>query len=549
MSIARRQLNATLLPDGSVLVTGGTSAPGFDNAAGAVYSAELWNPATETWTTLASATVKRLYHSAAVLLPDGRVFSTGGNTYPTPEAFSPPYLFKGLRPMLSAVPATIGYGQSFSVQSPEATTISKVTLIRITSVTHAFNANQRLSVLNFTPGPGTLDIVAPANANIAPPGHYLLFAVNGSGVPSIGRIVQLAASAPPPPATLTGLSPSGATAGGPAFTLTVNGGGFASGASVRWNGAARTTTFVSSGQLTAAIPASDIAAAGTPQVTVVNPGAVASNALAFTVTAAAPPPATLTGLSPSSAVAGGPAFALTVNGSGFVSGASVRWNGAARTTTFVSSGQLTAAIPASDIAAVGQALVTAVNPGTVASNALSFTVTTPAPATLSTLSPASAPAGRPAFTLTVNGARFVSGASVRWNGAARTTTFVSSGQLTAAIPASDIAAAGTAQVTVVNPGAVATSALPFTVNSSFSLSVNKIGPNSWRGTVTSGPAGISCGKTCSSTFTAGTVVTLSARVIGNAVFAGWSGGVCSGTGTCTVTMDGVKSVTAAFNRR
>src|SRR4030095_15719385 len=140
--------------DASVLGAGATSAPGFDNAAGGGYSAELWNPATESWTTLASATVKRLYHSAAVLLPDGRVFSTGGNAYPTPEAFSPPYLFKGPRPTLSAVPATIGYGQSFSVQSPEAATIAKVTLIRITSVTHAFNANQRLSVLNFTPGSG-----------------------------------------------------------------------------------------------------------------------------------------------------------------------------------------------------------------------------------------------------------------------------------------------------------------------------------------------------------------------------------------------------------
>ena len=229
----------------------------------------------------------RLYHSAATLLPDGRVLSTGGNGHPTPEAFSPPYLFKGPRPTLTAVPSTIGYGQSFSVQSPDArANITKVTLIRITSVTHAFNQNQRLSVLSFTPGPGALDIVAPANANIAPPGHYLLFIVDGSGVPSIGSIVQLVAGpAPPPPATLTGLSPSSAAAGAPGFTLTVNGTGFVSGASVRWNGADRTTTFVNSAQLTAAIPASDIAAAGTAQVTVVNPGAVASNALPFTVTA------------------------------------------------------------------------------------------------------------------------------------------------------------------------------------------------------------------------------------------------------------------------
>jgi Galactose oxidase-like, Early set domain/IPT/TIG domain/Kelch motif len=294
MHIARRQLNATLLPDGKVLVTGGTSGPGFNNGTTPVYSAEVWDPADETtWTMLASSTagLPRLYHSAAVLMPDGRVLITGGNGQQTPETFSPPYLFKGARPTLNAVPSTIGYGQSFSVQSPEAANISKVTLIRITSVTHAFNQNQRLSVLSFTPGPGALDIVAPANANIAPPGDYLLFIVDGSGVPSIGSIVQLVAGAPvPPPATLSGLLPSNAAAGALGFTLTVNGTGFVSGASVRWNGAARATTFVNSAQLTAEIPASDIAPAGTAQVTVVNPGAVASNALQFTVTA--PPPST-----------------------------------------------------------------------------------------------------------------------------------------------------------------------------------------------------------------------------------------------------------------
>jgi hypothetical protein len=181
-----------------VLVTGGTSGPGFNNAATPVYPAEVWDPATETWTTLAaSATMPRLYHSAATLLPDGRVLSTGGNGQLTPEAFSPPYLFKGARPTMSAVPTTIGYGQTFSVQTPVAESITKVTLIRITSVTHAFNQNQRLSVLSFTrPGSGTLDIVAPATSNVAPPGHYLLFLVNLNGVPSVGNVVQLVAPAP-----------------------------------------------------------------------------------------------------------------------------------------------------------------------------------------------------------------------------------------------------------------------------------------------------------------------------------------------------------------
>jgi hypothetical protein len=196
MSIARRQVNATLLPDGTVLVTGGTSGPGFNDPNNPVYLAELWDPVTKSFRPLASATVPRLYHSAAVLLPDGRLLSTGGNDYPTPEAFSPPYLFKGARPTMSAVPSTIGYGQHFSVQTPDAASITKVTLIRITSVTHSFNQNQRLSVLSFAAGSGTLEIVAPATANVAPPGHYLLFLVNGNGVPSVGNVVQLAAAAP-----------------------------------------------------------------------------------------------------------------------------------------------------------------------------------------------------------------------------------------------------------------------------------------------------------------------------------------------------------------
>lgn len=205
MRFARQQLNTTLLPDGTVLVTGGTSGPGFDNAATPVFAAELWDPATETWTTLASASVPRLYHSAALLLPDGRVLTTGGDNYRDAETFSPPYLFKGgTRPTMSGVPVSVGYGQSFSVQSPNSADIRKVTLIRLPSVTHSFNMGQRLNVLQFASATtGVLNITAPANGNLAPPGTYMLFIVNADGVPSMGSMVQVGGSAPanPPAAT------------------------------------------------------------------------------------------------------------------------------------------------------------------------------------------------------------------------------------------------------------------------------------------------------------------------------------------------------------
>lgn len=213
MSVGRRQSNATLLADGTVLVTGGTDATGFNGppTTSAVLAAELWNPNNPTvWKKLASMTHYRLYHSTALLLPDGRVLSAGSgqpaatgltDDY-TAEIFSPPYLFKpdgtpATRPVITSAPTEIPYsvtwpnGQSFTIQTPDAAGIVKVTLIRLSAVTHAFNQNQRMNILPFTTGNGTLTINAPVNSNRAPPGHYMLFIINSSGVPSVARIVHL----------------------------------------------------------------------------------------------------------------------------------------------------------------------------------------------------------------------------------------------------------------------------------------------------------------------------------------------------------------------
>jgi hypothetical protein len=192
MSIARRQFNLTLLPDGKLLASGGSGGFGFDNSAYPIYPAEMWDPATGKWTTMDSITVYRGYHSTALLLPDGRVLSAGGEqTGASAEIYSPPYLFKGARPTITSGPSSVKYGQTFLIGTPDAANITQVTWIRLGSVTHSFNQNQRLNHLQFVQATGGLNITAPANANFAPPGHYMLFLVNGSGVPSVASIIQI----------------------------------------------------------------------------------------------------------------------------------------------------------------------------------------------------------------------------------------------------------------------------------------------------------------------------------------------------------------------
>jgi hypothetical protein len=269
-----------------------------------------------------------------------------------------------------------------------------------------------------------------------------------------------------PAPTITAISPATAVAGSGGFTLTITGTNFVNGSVVRWNGSPRTTTFVSSTRLEAAIPASDIVTAGTANVTVFNPapGGGESGAVTFTINNPAP---TISSISPATAVAGSGNFTLTITGTNFVNGSVVRWNGSDRTTTFVSSTQLTAAIPASDIATAGTANVTVFNPapGGGESDAVTFTINNPAP-TISSISPATTVAGSGGFTLTITGTNFVTNSVVRWNGSPRPTTFVSSTRLEAAIPASDIATAGTANVTVFNPapGGGESGAVTFTIN-------------------------------------------------------------------------------------
>jgi hypothetical protein len=195
MAYGRAFQNLTLLPDGSVLTTGGGSTKDGENYANSVLNAELWSPQTKAWTTMSAMQVGRLYHGTAVLLLDGRILVAGSGRAGTDprfsaEIYSPPYLFKGARPTISSNPAAAGYASNFFIGTPN-TDVTAVTLLRISSATHGFNMDQRFLKLNFSTAAGGLNVTAPANANVAPPGYYVLYLINSAGVPSVGAVVQI----------------------------------------------------------------------------------------------------------------------------------------------------------------------------------------------------------------------------------------------------------------------------------------------------------------------------------------------------------------------
>jgi hypothetical protein len=275
--------------------------------------------------------------------------------------------------------------------------------------------------------------------------------------------------------TLTFLSPQTANAGDSDFTITATGAGFVSGAIILWNVGPNqsqlTTTFISSTQLTATVPASNVAAAGNIHVAVQILGSAVSGASGTNATTTTevsdvvnfmiqpkPGPApVMTSLSASAtSMASTPycsptGFTLTVTGSNFDSASVVNWNGSPRTTTFGNSGQLTASILPQDAAFPGTASVS-VSSVSGTSNSVLFTMTTPGPTTnlpapsISMVSPTSFPAESPTFTLTVTGASFVPCSVVRWDGVVKATTYVSATQLNATIPAADVFTAGPGNV-------------------------------------------------------------------------------------------------------
>jgi hypothetical protein len=237
MNFKRQYQNTTLLPDGKVLATGGQQCdggtPSFNCPAGAANFPESWNPVTRTWTTLAENPTRtpRIYHSIALLLPDGRVLVGGGglpaangdrvvdtttNTVVTcsgfppgdpvicrhyghkdVEIYSPPYLFAAddslaPRPAITSAPAAVALGDTFNVSISSGLQVNSAVLMRLPTVTHGLNFDQRRVVLTLqAPSTTNLTLTVPSLGSICPPGYYMLFVLNSSGVPSVSRMIKV----------------------------------------------------------------------------------------------------------------------------------------------------------------------------------------------------------------------------------------------------------------------------------------------------------------------------------------------------------------------
>jgi len=334
---------------------------------------------------------------------------------------------------------------------------------------------------NFVPGatvyfggqPRSTTFVSPTQLNASilasdldNDGSAVVFVFNPLPGGGASTSVEFSLSALSP--IISSISPSSIVADGNDFNLFVIGSNFVTSSVVNFNGAALVTGYSSPTVLSATVPAADIATQGTASISVTTPsngvpGGGTSGSVTLTILPLETQPV-VSSISPTSATGGGPAFTLTVNGSGFVQGSQVSFNANNVATTFVSFTQLTAAIPASAIVVVGYPNVIVTNPGGLSSVPLPFTVINPQPGG-GTVFPPSLPAGSNALTLNVSGTGFTQGSVVLVNGNSRATTFVSSTLLQATLLPSDLAQGGTLDITVMNPppGGGTTAAISFTV--------------------------------------------------------------------------------------
>jgi hypothetical protein len=211
MSQVRQWANATVLADGRVLVSGGSSKnllsdPHGQDAGTVWYHTEIFDPATERWSSGAPISVQRLYHSVTLLLPDGSVLATGGGA-PGPvtnfnaQVYYPGYLFasdgtRAPRPVIErvpgALPRVVNPGGLFQLESPDASAIRRVTLVKTGSVTHSFDMEQRFVEASFSLSGNTLNVqLPPASQHATPPGFYMVFAIDAAGTPSEALMIRI----------------------------------------------------------------------------------------------------------------------------------------------------------------------------------------------------------------------------------------------------------------------------------------------------------------------------------------------------------------------
>ncbi|WP_345802859.1 fibronectin type III domain-containing protein [Microbacterium sp. AZCO] len=232
MKTARVYHTLTMLADGKVLAVGGEPTSDQTVVTSGVLSTEIWDPATETWTTGPSMSAARNYHSTAVLMPDGRVLVAGGgheNGLSDPgqysaQIYSPAYLSNGPRPTISSATATASFGDTITVNTPDAAGITAVNLVSLGADTHQADMGQQFVPLSFTTGSSSLSVTAPSGAAIASPGDYMMFIVNSAGVPSVASMVHLAARATAPGAPTNVTAAGGTTQATVFWTAPADGG-------------------------------------------------------------------------------------------------------------------------------------------------------------------------------------------------------------------------------------------------------------------------------------------------------------------------------------
>ncbi|MCE7990242.1 MAG: DUF1929 domain-containing protein [Caldilinea sp. CFX5] len=209
MNYARKFNNAVMLPTGEVLIVGGNTSGIEFSDSGTILTPEIWNPDTQTWRQVADHSVPRNYHSVALLMTDGRVWSGGGGLcncaadHPDHQIYWPPYLFNAdgsvaTRPVIAAAPNTITYGDTFTVQATAG--IARFSLVKLSGITHNLNSDLRYLKVPFTALDGDqYQLTVASNANVLTPGYWMLFAVNSQGTPSVAKVLQVTTTPVQPP--------------------------------------------------------------------------------------------------------------------------------------------------------------------------------------------------------------------------------------------------------------------------------------------------------------------------------------------------------------